>query len=586
MPRRPSINAISPHSSSNALNEVIGALSRKLTSSQHLESTAISPPTSRRGSFKMDQLLGKKEKKQRSDSKERETRKEKRGSAILRPKSKDRTASERNSHTSPALRPHVGGKFEMIMESPPTILHGSTTYSSGALLSGRLKLNVEDPAGELTLTSFGMVLRVNTSTKKPVSKECKECTVRHEIVREWKFLSEPKTFQKMQDNQFPWSHLLDGKLPATTNCLLGSIGYEFLVTAKTSSGETLTFTHPMNVQRAIPPGPDKASIRIFPPTHLTGRVTMPPIIHPIGKFPVTMTLSGVVEKKAQSQTRWRLKKMMWRIEEHSKVKSTPCEKHKGKVTEGKAVQHTDSRQLGNDEMKSGWKTDFDTAGGEITLEFEASLATKPSHKPTCDVDSQSGLEVKHNLVIELIVAEEFVPNKNTNLITPTGAARVLRMQFALIVTERAGMGISWDDEQPPMYEDVPPSPPHYGNADKQLGSTAGAVMEEYRGPSFEYEDLERVQTSNPADPPMYRERDVTELNAGLPLRAYGGATELDDVPEASTTRQRLAGFRLDELEAEPQFRRRAPSEDATEQEVDFGEGMSGAAAAAREQPRR
>ena len=71
-------------------------------------------------------------------------------------------------------------------------------------------------------------------------------------------------------------------------------------------------------------------------------------------------------------------------------------------------------------------------------EFEASMATKSSHKVTCDVDSASGLEVKHNLVVELIVAEEFVPNKNTQLITPTGAARVLRMQFALIVTERAG----------------------------------------------------------------------------------------------------------------------------------------------------
>ena len=591
MPRRPSIH--SPHTSSNALNEVIGVISRKLTSSQHLESTAVSPPASRRNSFKMDQLLGKKKDKgdQRPSSRDRETRKEKRGPAILRPKSKDRTGSRKDSPlASPALRSTVGGKFEMIMESPPTVLFGSTNYSSGALLSGRLKLNVEDPAGELTLTSFTMVLRMNTTTKKPAHKDCKDCSTKHETVREWKFLSEPKTFQKMQDNQFPWSHLLDGKLPATTNCILGSIGYEFLVTAKTALGDTITFIHPMSVQRAIPSGQDKASIRIFPPTNLTGRVTMPPIIHPIGKFPVTMTLSGVVEKKAQSQTRWRLKKMMWRIEEHSKVTSTACEKHKAKASdgkkpnEGKAVQHTECKQLGNDEMKSGWKTDFDTAGGEITLEFEASLATKPSHKPTCDVDSKSGLEVKHNLVIELIVAEEFVPNKNTNLITPTGAARVLRMQFALTVTERAGMGISWDDEQPPMYEDVPPSPPHYGNADKQLGSTAGAIMEEYRGPSFEYEDLERVQTTNPSDPPLYRERDPSQItNTGLPMREFAGTDDLDDVPGPSNLRQRLGGFRLDELEAEPQFRRRGSSEER-EPEVDFGEGMSGTAAAA--QPRR
>ena len=37
------------------------------------------------------------------------------------------------------------------------------------------------------------------------------------------------------------------------------------------------------------------------------------------------------------------------------------------------------------------------------------------------------------------------------------------MQFKIVVTERAGMGISWDEEMPPMYEDVPVSPPGYGN---------------------------------------------------------------------------------------------------------------------------
>lgn len=38
---------------------------------------------------------------------------------------------------------------------------------------------------------------------------------------------------------------------------------------------------------------------------------------------------------------------------------------------------------------------------------------------------------------------------------------MLRMQFKVILTERSGMGISWDEEMPPMYEDVPISPPGY-----------------------------------------------------------------------------------------------------------------------------
>lgn len=586
MPSRPTIfNATSPHTSSNAVNEVIGALSRKLTPHQNLDTKSIisQPSTGRRPSFKMEHFLhhSKKDKKdkKRDQSNDREPRKEKRNSLSLpsRTKSKDRSSPRQSTSAlaSPSLNPVAAGKFEMIIESPPAVLFGSMAYSTGALLSGRLKFDVTDPSGEATLTKFTMALRVTTTTRKPISKECPNCIAKHEDIKEWNFLSEPKSFLKMRDNQFPWSYLLEGRFPATTRSSMGSIDYAFVVEATTSIGEHITFTHPLLVQRAIPPGPDKASIRIFPPTNLTGRVTMPQIVHPIGKFPVSMTLSGVVEKKTESQTRWRLKKMMWRIEETSKVKSLPCDKHKHKVSEGKAVQHTDVKQLGHDEMKSGWKTDFDTVGGEIMLEFEAQLSTKAGHKVTCDVDSASGLEVKHNLVIELIVAEEFVPNKNTSLITPTGAARVLRMQFAVVVTERAGMGISWDDEMPPMYEDVPPSPPGYGSADKNDGAFGGAIMEDYHGPEIEYAELERLPTSNPNDPPLYRERDQNELNAGLPMRNRGLSDDLNGAGP-SYSRQRLGGFRLDELEAEPiPYRRRENSNDNnTEEVVDYGEGTA------------
>ena len=35
------------------------------------------------------------------------------------------------------------------------------------------------------------------------------------------------------------------------------------------------------------------------------------------------------------------------------------------------------------------------------------------------------------------------------------------MHFQTVLTERAGLGISWDNEAPPVYQDVPPSPPSY-----------------------------------------------------------------------------------------------------------------------------
>lgn len=118
--------------------------------------------------------------------------------------------------------------------------------------------------------------------------------------------------------------------------------------------------------------------------------------------------------------------------------------------------------IGGDTIKKGWKTDFDTVGGgQIEMEFPAQI--RPGSHPVCDVDSPTGLVVTHTLIIEIIVAEEHAKNTSIKHAVPTGSARVLRTQFKVVVTERGGLGVSWDEEIPPMYEDVPVSPPNYRN---------------------------------------------------------------------------------------------------------------------------
>lgn len=110
-------------------------------------------------------------------------------------------------------------------------------------------------------------------------------------------------------------------------------------------------------------------------------------------------------------------------------------------------------------MKRGWKSDFDTADGKIELEAMVEI---PLHaNAVCRTDASSGIEVRHILVVECIVAEEYMATAHSRGATPTGAARVLRMQFALCVTAHSGLGISWDEEAPPMYEDIPQAPPGY-----------------------------------------------------------------------------------------------------------------------------
>ncbi|KAJ9481788.1 hypothetical protein VN97_g11672 [Penicillium thymicola] len=86
--------------------------------------------------------------------------------------------------------------------------------------------------------------------------------------------------------------------------------------------------------------------------------------------------------------------------------SFACQKHANKTgSEVKGILHQETRIIGHNEEKSGWKTDFDTAGGEISMQFEAS--TSPITQLVCDVEVRGGLEVRHSLVIELIVVQGF-----------------------------------------------------------------------------------------------------------------------------------------------------------------------------------
>lgn len=128
-----------------------------------------------------------------------------------------------------------------------------------------------------------------------------------------------------------------------------------------------------------------------------------------------------------------------------------------------------------------------------------------------------------------------------------------------------------------MYDDVPPSPPGYGRADNATGAFGGAIMEDYHGPTIDYYDLERVPTVS--GPPVYRERDPAEIDAQLAARPIPDFAESSEAAQIRI-RQRLAGFRLDELEAEPpQFsaRGRQDSAQSAEEEIDYAEGEAGTA---------
>ncbi|KAL8965777.1 MAG: hypothetical protein Q9183_003690, partial [Haloplaca sp. 2 TL-2023] len=327
---------------------------------------------------------------------------------------------------SPKIAPAKPLKIEIHMESPPCVFYGGTN-SSGALLSGRLTLIVTDP--EVRLTSINMDLKAHTVTKKPVAKDCPECTQKTNILKSWHFISEATTYRH-GTHELPFSYLLPGHLPATTHCSLAKIDYNLEVNATTALTDTVTHEYPLRIQRALQPGAEKQSVRIFPPTNLTVNVIHAPVIHPIGSFLVQFRMNGVVTIDKNAQTRWRIRKLDWRIDEHTQNISPACPKHAQKVGgEGKGQQHEDMRTIGGDSLKKGWKTDFDSpGGGQIELEFPATI--RPTANPVCDVESPTGLVATHQLIIEIITAEEHVRSTGSSKnAVPTGAARVLRTQF-------------------------------------------------------------------------------------------------------------------------------------------------------------
>ncbi|KAL7274302.1 Endocytosis regulator [Rhizina undulata] len=368
-----------------------------------------------------------------------------------RPKTENVKNPKSNLKTAPANPADI----TMTIESPPLVCYGPPKESTGALLSGLIHLNVQKP--EQVFESFTLSLLVEVVSRRPVMQHCSDCSTTVTKLQEWNLITESIALNK-GTHTYPFSYLVPGHLPATNINALSKINYTLVALAMSTKGEEIHFRKPITVERSILPGFDRHSIRIFPPTSLSASIKLPPVVHPGGDFPLELRLDGVVSK--ERSTRWRLRKVSWRIDEIAKVVSPACSHHSNKLGgDGKGILHEDVRTIGSGEIKAGWKSDFLAPGGKVEMEL---LAGIPAHADAaCDVESPCGISVSHTLILEMIVAEEHCPSNQTRFVTPTGAARVLRMQFHLIVTSRSGMGISWDEEAPPVYENVPPSPPIY-----------------------------------------------------------------------------------------------------------------------------
>jgi arrestin-related trafficking adapter 1 len=366
-------------------------------------------------------------------------------------------------------------KLECTIESPPVVLYGPPSESTGSLLSGLFKLHVLTPTPISVKSVYLAVVQkvrckkaprhlhytnnnINNNSNNNNNQDDCSCIASAELAR-WDVLPHPAELPT-QTHAYPFSHILPGSLPATSKNNVFSVDY--VIVAKVilaDSNKPVSLLMPLTISRSIIKANERNSIRVFPPTELTSTMVLPSVVYPNSIFSVEMALVGIaISSTAKSP--WRMRKINWRIDETVKMKNPNYKTTNSGSNSGDDKQEfIDTRIVASGEFKDGWKTEF-TGKGKVEM-ILSDLNTKTL---CCNIeDPVLGLSVGHVLVVEIVVAEETLTMKNGSRIAafPTGAARVLRMQFNLIVTERSGLGISWDDEVPPTYADVPLSPPDY-----------------------------------------------------------------------------------------------------------------------------
>lgn len=221
---------------------------------------------------------------------------------------------------------------------------GSSQISNQKILEGYTKV----PIVNVTL-SFVQTVHYHKPFL-PDSQQiqtCKNCRKKITNMKTWNIQSEIIN-KSIGTHSYPFSYLIPGSVPAT--CRLGEhsetqVKYELIASAtyldpknknfdvthpnKKKDFKLLKLIMPISITRSIPRGPDKNSLRVFPPTELTATAVLPNVVYPKSTFPLELKLDGV----SFGDRRWRMRKLAWRIEETTKIRGYACSKHKPNLTQ-------------------------------------------------------------------------------------------------------------------------------------------------------------------------------------------------------------------------------------------------------------
>ncbi|KAK8095175.1 LMBR1 domain-containing protein [Apiospora kogelbergensis] len=331
-----------------------------------------------------------------------------------------------------AFKPNESGQYSNAslgwkIESPPVVLHGDAQNSTGVLVSGQLLLAVRKAPCEIE--SFKAWLQMHVIQKRPYQRHCPDCINQKMDLKNWTVLEGPAALNQGL-NEFPFSFLLEGHLPATTDNSVIAVKYEFTIEVKLKHG--LYYSQ---------------------------------VIHPNEINKLQLRLEGFVKtsNEVNSVEYWTLKRLSWKLEEHLNTIAPACTKHLPSTKKGhvamKGIERVGSRTVGSADLSTGWKLDYSPNGyAEMEIEYQCNNSCS---KPVCGMKTHDDINVTHQLVLQLVVVQEFASINRPKHANPTGVARILRMHLGMTLTERASLSVSCENEAPPIYKDVPPSPPLY-----------------------------------------------------------------------------------------------------------------------------
>ena len=214
---------------------------------------------------------------------------------------------------------------------------GSSRISNQKILEGYTKVSIAS-------VTLALVQTVHYSKPfLPDSQQiqtCNNCRRKITNMKIWNIQSEIMN-KSVGVHSYPFSYLIPGSVPVT--CKLGEhsetqVKYELIATVtyvdprnknfnasrpNKKDFKLLKLIMPVPVTRSIPRGPDKNSLRVFPPTELTAAAVLPNVVYPKSTFPLELKLDGV----SCGDRRWRMRKLSWRIEETTKIRGHSCSKH-------------------------------------------------------------------------------------------------------------------------------------------------------------------------------------------------------------------------------------------------------------------